>query len=391
MDVFDLIFGERNRDPYETGRTGRYSKFFETGVFSTTTAHGFTVQYELWCNYEKVDHDAFRHSRMLEPESQKHFLRRVNTDVVTRLLNSKGRFVRIFPDTSILPQLCRAIELEGKQCVARDLNCAELIDELCEARFKADGCVTGKMLLKFRPYNASEQIIDKNFEIMQKHFDIDSIRANPVFAAQEEAWMIALAKGEIELRKRFALQRLSQDHTSRRLFVRARVIGGAIEIQWQLTDNLAPGERIKGLRYKDGNGFGGENTDCIVDSASGGSVALSLPAGTQQFFSLQITANRGAYYSPEDTINFTIRIPTAAEQAEFDAFLTKGASKAPPLSEKTKAAMEELLSFVEFDEHVSELEKQLVARITAKDYSEEEKAERVNRLKLLVESIHLQS
>jgi len=62
---------------------------------------------------------------------------------------------------------------------------------------------------------------------------------------------------------------------------------------------------------------------------------------------------------------------------------------ADPRRDKLNGALETLMSFVEFDENLSQWEKDLVERIRKKGYSSEECREKMDRVKGVIEVLRI--
>jgi hypothetical protein len=94
-----------------------------------------------------------------------------------------------------------------------------------------------------------------------------------------------------------------------------------------------------------------------------------------------------------DSIRFSVRVPTQAETLHIEKNLEKLAGIDTPAKnpkrEKINRAFEELTSFVEFEESMSQWEKDLITQIEKKNYPAEEEKEKIERLKAVVESLRV--
>ena len=288
------------------------------------------------------------------------------------------------------------MEDAGEKYVACDVACTELNKELRAARFTHSGCSTLSIDFRLLAQPQADATIEENYQRMIKLHDVTSIKNTPGYAAVEEATMVAFAHRELELRRLFTHRQADQTHRGDNLSISTRMVGRAVEISWTFKKSLSSRETMRGYRKEGGFWTGTlppeNNGVCIAESKLDNAAILNLTAGTEHFFTFVILRTGSEAQEIVESLRFSVRVTTQEELARADELVKAAGSPADQktkLSEKTNIALQELMTFIEFDENVSELEKQLVERISNKDYSEEEKEEKIQRLKDVVQSLRI--
>lgn len=388
----------RKPDPYEHGLSSSWVQFPTATNFTTETVGGYDVCYKLVCHYQKVDHKQFKEARMLEAEHESTFLEAVNSSVVLPTLRSSNRFLRLTPESYPLPFLCQVFQDNQSTSIGRHISCSQLDCELnhgeLKLRFQHSGCIVTFLSIELLIQPAD--LIERNYKRMIRIHDITSIKSRPEYMAIEEAMVVAAARAGLELQRLFHDKQTDQVHQGSRFTISTRLARNALEVSWKFDQGVSRREKMRGYR-KEG-GFPLEplplesNGTCVVDSRVDDKTVLSLSTGQDHFFTFVITETSAGKVEIVESLRFSVRVPTSEEFARAESMLVaiearkKQTSK---LSEKTSKALEELMSFIEFEESVSELETQLIERISKKEYSAEQKAEKIERLRAVVESLHL--
>lgn len=364
--------------------------FHRRKVFLATTVCDYKVRYEVVCDYQKVDEEKFKSARMLEEQNRDHFVELVNSNVVVPVLKSNGRFWRLYERSHNEGGLC----VPDAGIVYLDHSCIKLNEELKAARFGDSGCVINSV--RIFACEQSPEIIEENYNQMIALHAVDSIKNSAEYVAKEEAMLVACAKRMLELNAALLLALTDQTHEGKRAVIGTRLFGRMLEFRWKFKEPLSGPRSLKG--YAKSGGFSedflplDQNGPCLVDSKCDSRSVVNLAAGTTYFVTFVIVYTGGKALEIEDSVRFSITIPTGEELArtnQFAALLEKKPEKQPTLSKRTSDALEELNSFVEFEETISQVEKQLVEQISAKPYSPEEKSEKIDRLKAVVESLRM--
>jgi len=392
VDWVKHILGIGDRDPYETSQ---WSQFFEQDVYHAQTACGYKVQYTLSCHFQKENHVEFKQAKMLDEKSRKAFLNVVHETVVLTALRIKGRSLRLLRSRPNFPCLCWLVNTTEESYIAADVACIELNKELKNTRFNHAGCTTLSIDVRFLAFPQTDEITEENYKHMIKLHDIDSIKNSPDYVAEEEAYMVAFAHREMELRKQFMHDQINQSHSGKLVTIQTKQIARAVEISWLLHTDLTHNQTLRLYRKQEEFWPGTfpieKHGACIAESQCNDATIQTLASGTDYFFTMVIVEKDSKETRIWDTIKFSVRMPSIEEISKVDTLVAMTKNSKPRLTEKTQAALQELLSFVEFDENVSQLEKELVERISSKDYSEEEKEEKITRLNEVVDSLRIQN
>lgn len=381
-------------DPYETSQ---WRVFFKDRTCHVETRFGYKVPFHLAVMFEKVDHRQFKDARMLREESQWAFFDKVLNEVVLPRMTGHGRFVRLFADRPTRPALCKVITDNEGVHVAGDVACSDMNQEFSTVQFTKLGCktLTIRVAMKIR-YPSPDDLAIANYNHMKKLFNVDAIENSEAYGAAEEGLIVALARREIETRRTLAICQSEGTHDGRRLRVSTRIAGQSLQIEWVLKDSLNSGEKVLGYRREGGYAANAllftSNGECVVDAVASGTATYNVRPGTEYFFSFFVRDEALVGYS--DMVRFTVRMPTEQELHRFDALishLSEGRKlQDKKLNPKTSAALETVQSFVEFDESVSEMEKEMIARIQKGSYSDEEKEDKIERLKSVIESLRIE-
>ena len=382
-------------DPYESSQ---WKVFFLERDCLVTTRFGYQVPFHLAVTFEKIDHESFKRAQMLREESRWYLFDKVVSSIVLPRMTRNGRFVRLFSDRPTRPALCKLITEADGEYIALDVACSDLNAELSKVHFEKSGCKVTRLYVHMgTKYPPSDEIALDNYTHMKTVFKENSPENSAEYGAAEEALIIALAQSEVAMRRKLTICQAEGAHRGSVLHITTKMAGSSLQIRWLLNDSLARGEKVLGYR-KEG-GFSADslpyvkNGECIADSTTHGETTYNLRAGIEYYFTFFVSDSTQADY--RDMVRFSVRMPTEAELTRFDALLSRlleGQSQQDKkINPKTKAALEAVQSFVEFDESVSQMEKEMIARIEKGPYTDEEKEEKIERLKAVVDSLRAEN
>lgn len=390
MDWLKKILGG---DPYKNSAI----HFTRRGTFSGVTACGYKIRYDVTCHYDKSDSHQFKSARMLEEENADKFLALVNERVVAPASKSNGRQWRL-----LLSrfggigggELCRVVKDESGVHVYRDQSCVELNKELSTARFEDLGCSATSIIVY--PREQSPEIIEENYKRMIPMHDGNSIKHTPQYMALEESIIVLAARRELEVQKVSLQRQAVQSHKAELFAIETRLVGRALEITWTILKPLGS-SALYGYAKQGGFWTGTRplesNGTCVVEARNSGSSIMDLAAGVQHYLTFVVARNQLKEWDVLETLRFSVRVPALNELTHVDELLkaldNHRRQQAPALNEKTTAALNELRSFVEFEETISGVEKELIDQISGKGYSPEEKADKIERIKAVAESLRM--
>lgn len=240
----------------------------------------------------------------------------------------------------------------------------------------------------------------------------ESIENTEAHRAAEEATVIAFLHKKSELQRTFQHVQTDNEHKSNGISVKTRLVGQAMELSWDIKKYQNSGFVLRGFRKEDG--FAHDNSSwnahgmCVVETQSNGQCVQHLDAGKEYFYTFMLTKDEPVYAEQKllesffcsaavkgtktrlaDSLRFSIRVPTQMEIMQVDRMLEKVKAPPPadPKREKINRAIEELQSFVEFDENITQIGEELIKQIEKKNYSEEVRNQKIERLKALLDSM----
>jgi hypothetical protein len=414
------FFSEEANDHYSSGGNAHILHFLWKNTYTATTDCGLKVKYTLSCNADKIDHAAFRSARMLEEQNQQRLIDDYQREILLpalRELRCSFRYLAAWNEHYYgNPCLCCVAPEGGQEYIWFDFNCFETNQKLKNLpMMPRNGCRVSFFSLElFRDEELfkEELIIKENYDMIKVR-TVESPENLPSFRQWEESVVASMLHRHLELRKEFQNIQGNQNHDSRMISVNMRFAGNAVELSWNA--KLQEHHVLRGFRKEDG--FATTN---LSDPASNGSAivetrnptgkaVLNLNEGKEYFFTFVLTQDEAVYEEQSftqslfqsakrtgsnrfivDSLRFSIRLPSRNEMQRIDRMIEKlSAPVIDPKKAKLNRAIEELTSFIEFDENISELETNLVARIKAKGYSEEKEQEKIDRLKGVAELIRI--
>jgi len=374
-----------------------WTRFQATRTFTAKTSCGFDVEYVLVAGYEKTNAKAFKAGGMLEESNREKLLSEFHGEVLLPLLRERGRSFRLIAGRDRRPALCH-ISRDGQgQSVHIDISCRQLLRDAKAKKFRRYGCEV--RIEDIYLERLSDKLVQENYKQM-KLCDIKSVENSAPFKEAEEAFMVALLNRQMEIEKALQESQTNQTHKGDRFTVKTRAVGLAAEISWKIEGELPADQLIRGFRAEGGfagnAGVAGSGV-CIAEARRDNATVQSLREGTDYFFTfLLVRVGADGGQTVLESLRFSLRIPTQSEISRIEQVVSKAAqyqNPAPPKrdekQERIDRAMRELVSFVEFDESLSALEKRLIDRIGGKEYTTEEKEEKIERLRAAVESLRL--
>jgi hypothetical protein len=415
MNLLQRINMALSNDPYWVGPEAHITHFLWHRTFVATTAAAFKAKYKISCFVQKINVEEFRAARMLDENNQEALIDAWHKDVFLPLFQELRCSFHFFGKwanpNSENPCLCR-IEREGdREFLFWDLHCVDLEQRLKKLPpFEKNGCSLTLSCMNTESY---ESLIKENYDMIKmRAVDIPD-EASPI-RILEEFVVIKMLHQQFELEQQFQHIQTNQKHKGHYIRVETQLVASTIKLTWDCNHKDNVGYRLRG--YRNDTGFADNRDDlsrqgtCVVDTQSRGESVQRLLEGREYFYTFLLTNEepvnaeetfmqnvRVIFGSPivkgmrtiiVDSVRFAIRVPTPAELARVEQSLEK--IKQPsvdPKREKINLALEELSSFVEFEENISELVMELVKRIERKGYPPKEKAQKIARLKALASQL----
>lgn len=411
--VISRIFGTLTNDPYFVGRSSFLTHFLWKQTRVGVTDSGNKILYTITCEIDKVDHEQFRAARMLKQNRQDMLLdewhRTVFTPKYRELRCSFRLLINFFYGK---PSFCRIIKEGEKDFVAFDQDAYETIKEIAKIPFQKNGCSVKIFALEA---TLDEACAAENNYMLRKLNGVNDLENSEVYRKNQEAVVITFINGRFQLEKQFMTAQFDQKHSGKMFDLSSRLVGQSLEISWDLKRSDDGVHTLRGYRRENGflpleKGLEEQGT-YIVETQRSGKTVHHMQEGKEYFYTFLLTFEEPVYAektlgdifgSPRvvgqktntvDSIRFSVRVPTQAETLHIEKNLERLAGKDTPAKnpkrEKINRAFEELTSFVEFEESMSQWEKDLITQIEKKNYPVEEEKEKIERLKAVVESLRV--
>jgi len=310
------------------------------------------------------------------------------------------------------PSFCRIIKEGEKDFVAFDQDAYETIKEIAKIPFQKNGCSVKIFALEA---TLDEACAAENNYMLRKLNGVNDLENSEAYRKNQEAVVITFINGRFQLEKQFMTAQFDQKHSGKMFDLSSRLVGQSLEISWDLKRSDDGVHTLRGYRRENGflpleKGLEEQGT-YIVETQRSGKTVHHMQEGKEYFYTFLLTFEEPVYAektlgdifgSPRvvgqktntvDSIRFSVRVPTQAETLHIEKNLERLAGKDTPAKnpkrEKINRAFEELTSFVEFEESMSQWEKDLITQIEKKNYPVEEEKEKIERLKAVVESLRV--
>jgi hypothetical protein len=377
------------------------------------TDGGSKIQITISCNVDKIDHEEFRAARMLDRNRQDMLLDEWYRAVfLPRFAELKCSFRLLIDYFFWTPSLCRIVKEGNEEFVAFDQHGYETVKEIAKIHFKKNGCSVKLFALEASMDEASAE---ENNHMLRILNGVNAVENSEAYRKHQEAVVVTLINGRFQLEKQFMTAQSDQKHSAKSFDLRSRLIGQSLEISWDLKRAADGVHTFRGYRRENGflpleKGLE-EHGTYFVETQRNGKAVQHIQDGKEYFYTFCLTVEEPVYANKSlmdtilfndpkpvgtktkivDSVRFSARASTQEEKLRIERALDKIAGKSvaseDPKRAKLNHAFEELVSFVEFDENLSQWEKDLTARIESKSYSDEERKEKVERLKAVIESL----
>lgn len=398
----------RKVDHYKDIRYGYHKVFAFEQTFTTKTPGQFSVQYRLKGSITRVNDEEFKRARMLDVAAQKKLVEDYNNEVFLRFVEEGGFFFRCrwlkfelwgTPLTQTNIVLNRVVNKGGERITERVPN-VYFLKALQQIEFVKNGCQVNLGWMDIEIWD--NRIIEENFKMMTPEI-VEKLERDPEYNLYEEAMVVGAMQRRLELTQKLLQEESDQVHETDMVWIKTARTGKSVKIEWRIKLQNPSGYDLMGFRKEDGFALDewseSSNGSLVIHSPKDGSIVEDLNEGRTYFYTFFLKA-WGVNKGKTDPLRFQIRIPRAVQFEEIERQLSKiearikkvvalEAAEIPlsPKQEKLNKALEELGLFVELDEAIESVEEKLRKKIEEKHYPPEEKTEKLDRLKGLVESI----
>jgi hypothetical protein len=406
MKLIKPIIWTLTNDPYWIGPGAQQTRFVWERPYTVRTQFGFAVNLTVACLVNKVDHEQFRAGRMREEANQQALVRAWYEDVCLPKLKELGcSFEIIIGKNLIVAELCRPGIGKNEGFVCIDPLCLETMGEMKKTEYVKNGCSVEPWALRI---NLDDENLEENYNMIKARA-LNSFEDSEEYREQEESMAVTLLHRHMELRREFQRIQTDQKHESKIISVETRLVGRTVELSWKLSGGEHEGSTLRGYRKADTDHLDFAGMIILETQKDSGKTVQNLVEDKEYFYTFLLTKDEPTYAqqsfpqnllnSPAvigsetkllDSLRFSIRVPGQSELLYVQQTIEKLKERDPdPRREPINRALEELRSFVEFDEAISNFEKVMMKEIESKGYSDGEKKDKIERLQGAVESIRV--
>lgn len=379
-------------------KCSQYENTFDGGSLA-----GFNIKYQLTVQTEP--------ETPAPPHYRGSLIRISDRDSLLKAFNEK--FIQWMKETnrhfnfSHTHGLVRVVHLRDDGKIIDELNCSDTVSAFQKIHFTGYGCRASLLRL--------DAWIDRDDAalIKENHSMIDDTSGNPLMTEVEtrkieEAWVIALLNERLKVQEEWKTQLhfgSNRTHKGIRFNLQTECRGSEVVIKWNFNNPKNQRYHMRGFRSE--NPFTLDIDDktqgvLVIDRWGDDWVTEHLEAGKTYFYTLRIS--RTFFYTNEVIMeDFRFEITTAPRDCMdvLENKLSKWIEKiktpvvAPPVpisakQQEINRIFEQLNSYVEFDEDLTQREKSLIKEIEAKNYPAKERKEKIERLKLIAEDLRQQ-
>lgn len=387
-EILDLFRSPNPNAPYYEGHKDYWHAREISYQFSGGSLFPLMVKYLMRVSIRRVNNEEFNRAMMLD-----------SGNVLMLLCQFRDSFLQWMSKTN---RHFHIGEWDGSGCVLQITpdgikkddrgNTTTIYKFMGEPNFVRMGCEVQLLELKVS-FGDNENNIWGNYNMVARKNTITPDEALAAYKAEELAVLVYM---KTRLSLLHALK-ADQEYREKAIVIRTQIISEtSARIGWTFTpDGAERGLRLQVFRKEGGYALTEDASSqgaLIIDSRSNGS-QVERVSGHPYFYSCFISSESGR----KDFFRFELSVPPTATDGQLvkvltDMIATREGDQAPapdPKRERLNRAFEELSEFVEFDESLTRWERDLITQIGSKNYSDEERAEKIERLKLAVEDLRL--
>jgi hypothetical protein len=402
QSLTDHFLGDPN--PYQEGKIAFWKCDVRKPTFRVTTVGGFLAQCRLTAEVWRHDDAAFTKARMLEEQS---------------IQNLEGDFCQLFlrwlKDTdrqfyiSSLYGRGHVIRLTEDGTIDDEINCSKTTKAFGTVEMPDYGCRVELILCDVWVEKENERSLQENCIMIPADLRAqmeEEFRNRKM----EEAWTMILLREWLKIQKNWNIQFNSasnRDYNANWISVHVETQGNEVILRWKFKEEENSSRFHLRVFRKEG-GFAltddvASQGTLVVDRWGSDWKAERLDAGKTYFYTMLVSySHKTGFLGNERTevdqerLRFEVTTPPGSYVADLEQKLAarverleaaRATTPPDPSREKKSRALEELSAFVEFDDNISQWEKDLIKQIESKGYPTKERKEKIERLRLLVEDL----
>lgn len=370
-------------------------------VFIGQTISGFTIQYRLTVFVTREDNAEFTKERMLEEDNLVRLEHDINETFLQWMKESDRHFFvkGLWGSGGI-------IRADESGDIVDEISCSKTAKAFTKLDYRKYGCRVELVLCDVRIDTTNEATFLENLRMIDEN---TTRHLEERFQAYklEEAWTLICLREWMKTRDAWGEQmRISSNRTyaGKWIEVQTESEGNEVVLRWNYKKNAESARfHLRGFRKEDGFSLADDDASqgtLIVDRWGPDWKSERVELGKTYFYTFKVSFLHSKTGSEvvQERLRFEITTPSEGHLADLGQKFAiwadrMDAEKTPPSDprrDKVNRAIEELSAFVEFDESLTQWEKSLVQQIESKGYPAKERKDKIERLKLAVESLRLE-
>jgi len=397
--VYDFVCGDS--DMYQEMRIGYWRTNNRAQEFPGRTLSGFKIKYKLTLHIHRVNDAEFKAARMLEEEQIESLIYAFNEDFLSWMKETNRYF---YLDS--LYGIGHVIHATDAGEIEDEINCSGTTKAHNDHKFLKYGCLVELILLDVRIDTDNEALLWENCFMIDRT-TMEHLENKYQTLKLEEAWNMVLLREWLRLNKAWKEKvRIgsNRNYTGKWIEVQVENQGNEIVLRWNYkNDSESARFHLRGFRKEGGFAIADDDTSqgtLVIDRWGPDWKSERLEMGKTYFYTFKISFrhNKSGDDAEQERLRFEITTPSDTSIDEFAQRMNEivensEKEKNPPPDprrEKVNRAIDELRAFVEFDESLTQWENDLIKQIESKGYSPEEQEDKIERLKLAVESLRVE-
>lgn len=374
------------------------SHFMISGRFIIKSIGGYRICYGCRVGCERVNKEEFKAARMLDPSARKKLMDDYHEQVFFPHFAKNGYFFHFswrpiggYNEQEIVrTPVCQLIEM-GEERAIREIPQTSIDIEFYEKKkFRKNGCDVE--LMRFYNHIFPDQLIEENYAMLTEE-QRQEVEAHPAYSPLVERIAVAALKRRLEFFGKLSSQRHEADDFQ----IESEKAGRAVRIRWSFNERRRSDYELLGFRkiegfHKDVYALE-ENGKLVVHSLTDGEIVETLPDGQAFFYTFYMRSgetNKDGKRDLRSPLRFQLAVSPREETETMEYTLKLLATKKPvidPARENLTQALKKIDAYVEMDKAFDAAQKSFIEEIGNAEYSEEEKARKIERFEAVITHI----
>ncbi len=387
-------------NPYREGCIDFWRNNSLYPVFKGRTLAGFKINYKVTLHIDRVNNAEFIASRMLEEKQIDTLTQEFNEDFLRWMRETKRHFY-----LDMLNGIGDVIHITDDGIIEDEINCSSTTKAFNKHGFVKHGCRVRLILCDVWIDENDEALIGENCDMIDEDTK-KSLEDQLGLRKRQETWTVILMQELIKIQKAWKKQiqlGANRTYTGKWIEVQIENQGNEVVLRWKYKQPSDSGKfHLRGFRKEGAFALAQDDESqgaLVIDCWGPDWRVEHLETGKTYYYTMKISYlgnKKDSIECEQEVIRFEITTPNMSvddfEQrlASWVKKIQGGKPPAPdPERESVNRAFKELSSYVEFDESITQLEKDLINKIGSKGYSAKERKEKIERLKCAVEDVRM--